>query len=178
MLTKPVKQAQLHDTARAGCSAAGAAARSGAATGRRRRRRRQPSRRDALVAEDNIVNQKVVAAAARASSGTPPTSVANGAEAVEALARSPYDLVLMDCQMPEMDGFEATRLIREREREARRHYADHRDDGQRDGRRPRACLAAGMDDYLAKPIKTTELQDVLERWTARKRPAVLLPVSS
>ena len=64
-----------------------------------------------------------------------------------------YDLVLMDCQMPEMDGFEATRAIRAEEA-GRAARPDHRDDGQRDAGRPRACLAAGMDDYIAKPVTT------------------------
>ena len=79
--------------------------------------------------------------------------------------------------MPELDGFETTRRIRSHEGGASRIPIIAMTASALAGDRE-ACLEAGMDDYLAKPIKTTELQDVLERWTARKRPAVLLPVSS
>jgi CheY-like chemotaxis protein len=91
--------------------------------------------------------------------------VGNGNEAVEALKRIPYDLVFMDCQMPEMDGFEATKAIRRLESKvldpqvpviALTAYAMQ-------GDRER-CEQAGMDDYLAKPIRPAELTLVLERW--------------
>ena len=82
-----------------------------------------------------------------------------------ALDEQPFDLVLMDVQMPEMDGFEATAAIREREQIAGRPPADHRHDGPRHERRPRACLAAGMDGYVSKPIQPRELFETLSPLT-------------
>jgi CheY-like chemotaxis protein len=91
--------------------------------------------------------------------------VANGHEAIDALDRVAYDLILMDCQMPELDGYEATQRIRARERERpsdRREYiialTAHALDGDRE-----LCLQAGMDDYVAKPIRIDQLQDAIER---------------
>ena len=86
----------------------------------------------------------------------------------------PYDLIFMDCQMPEMDGFEATRLIREREREGGpactwrapvRIVALTANAMQGDREK---CLAAGMDDYVSKPVRLRELQAALERWQAAR----------
>jgi CheY-like chemotaxis protein len=115
-----------------------------------------------LIAEDNPVNQRLAAMQVRAL-GYSFDVAANGHEAVAAVARGGYALVLMDCQMPDLDGFEATRLIRSREQSGRRvriiamtANAMH---GDRD-----ACLAARMDDYLAKPVRLDELRAMLERW--------------
>ncbi len=88
----------------------------------------------------------------------------NGIEALECLAQGAYDAVLMDCQMPELDGFEATRRVREIERGSERHIpilamTAHALAGDRE-----RCLAAGMDDYLAKPIKLKALEDLLALW--------------
>jgi two-component system sensor histidine kinase/response regulator len=88
----------------------------------------------------------------------------NGLEALDALAHLPYDLVFMDCQMPEMDGFEATAVLRAREVLGERHIpviamtanAMH-------GDRER-CLAAGMDDYVSKPTTSGELKAMLRKW--------------
>ena len=121
-----------------------------------------------LVAEDNEVNQLVVCEALRAAGHTCEVA-ANGREVLEALRRDRYDLVLMDCQMPEMDGFEATRQIRRQEQANSGPAAripiialtanavkSDRDD----------CLAAGMDDYLSKPIDFATLAGVLGRHLA------------
>ncbi|MDH4153386.1 MAG: PAS domain S-box protein [Nitrospira sp.] len=138
-----------------------------------------------LLAEDNVVNQQVAVRLFQRL-GYRVDVVTNGREAVEALSRSRYDVIFMDCQMPEMDGFEATRLIREREAaeivssselqvsdsklETRNQKpaTSHRvpivamTANAMQGDRER-CLAAGMDDYVSKPISTQVLADVLDR---------------
>jgi len=125
-----------------------------------------------LVAEDNEVNREVVGTLL-GDAGYQCTIVADGLDAVEALRRRPYDIVLMDCQMPRMDGFEATKTIRQEE-QARPHSggAPRRIPivaltanalrGDRD-----RCLAAGMDDYISKPIDAQRLVNVIESQLAR-----------
>jgi two-component system sensor histidine kinase/response regulator len=114
-----------------------------------------------LLAEDNPVNQRVASLLLR-KLGFEAKVVSNGREAVAAVRAARFDLILMDCQMPEMDGFEATRAIR----------ADRPEDGPviialtanvLAGERDR-CMAAGMDDYLGKPIRTDLLKEKLEHW--------------
>ncbi|HEY3381101.1 MAG TPA: PAS domain S-box protein [Vicinamibacterales bacterium] len=118
-----------------------------------------------LLAEDNITNQKV-ATKVLEKMGHRVDAVANGAEALKALGTMPYDLVLMDVQMPEMDGFEATRQIRLGHGGVRNPripiiaMTAHTMKGDRE-----RCLESGMDDYVSKPIKSDELAAAIARWT-------------
>ncbi len=114
-----------------------------------------------LLAEDNAVNQKVaLRLLERLGYGADVAS--NGLEALEALERQPYDVVLMDVQMPELDGLDASRRICERwPPETRPRIIAMTANAMAEDRE--ACLAAGMDDYVAKPIRPQELEDALSR---------------
>lgn len=122
-----------------------------------------------LLAEDNSVNQKVALAQLR-SFGCTADAVANGEEVLAALRQVPYDLIFMDCQMPEMDGYEATRIIREQENDPSQpcpwttpiHIIAMTANAMQGDRAQ--CLAAGMDDYIAKPVRITDLKAALSRW--------------
>lgn len=121
-----------------------------------------------LLAEDNPVNQKVAIHLLQ-KKGHRVTVAENGRQALEILEKEKFDLVLMDVQMPEMDGFEATRQIRQREQSSGEHLpvvamTAHAMKGDRE-----KCLEAGMDDYVAKPLYPEELYRVIERALARKR---------
>ncbi|MGI8807732.1 MAG: response regulator [Acidimicrobiales bacterium] len=123
---------------------------------------RGKARAHVLVVEDNIVNQKV-AAGMLERLGYRVDVAANGIEAVDAVARVPYALVLMDCQMPEMDGYEATAEIRRRQAGGPRTPIIAMTAGAMQGDEDRA-LAAGMDEFVTKPVKMDQLGAVLERW--------------
>ena len=121
-----------------------------------------PTQVRVLLAEDNLVNQKVAMIMLK-KLGLEADVVANGLEALDALVGVAYDLVLMDCQMPEMDGFEATHRIRERERGTRRIPIVAMTANAMVGDREQ-CLEAGMDDHIPKPVRIEELKRILARW--------------
>jgi len=127
-----------------------------------------------LLAEDNLVNQRV-ALGQLAKLGCTMTTVANGLEVLAELECAPYDVILMDCQMPEMDGYETTEAIRHWEktpgkRRGWQHplYIVAMTANAMQGDREK-CLAAGMNDYLTKPVAAGALQAALERWQAARR---------
>lgn len=144
-----------------------------------------------LIVEDNIVNQKL-AVRMMEKLGYQPDVVENGQEALTALAKADYAAILMDCQMPIMDGFETTRCIRKGEAAVASHDSPSGSPNRSDtspqstphipiiavtanamqGDRER-CLATGMDDYLAKPIKLDELRNALARWISTPPDAVV-----
>jgi CheY-like chemotaxis protein len=115
-----------------------------------------------LVAEDNHVNQRVVLLSL-AQLGLRADAVASGREALRALALAPYDLILMDCQMPDMDGYEATRQIRAGESPGVHMPIVALTARAMQGDREK-CLAAGMDDYVAKPVRPEDLAAAIRRW--------------
>jgi hypothetical protein len=117
-----------------------------------------------LVVEDSPVN-RVVTVSMLERAGFHVTAVNDGVEALEALSTTRYDVVLMDCQMPNLDGYEATRELRRREGEGRHTPVIAMTAHAMDSDRER-CIAAGMDDYLTKPVRAAVLTTALERWIA------------
>ena len=121
-----------------------------------------------LLVEDNAVNQ-MIATAMLNNYGIIVTPAGNGIEALELFQNNQFDLIFMDCQMPEMDGLEASRRIRDEERRfSRKHtpiiaFTANAMEGDKD-----KCLAAGMDDYLSKPIQQVDLEDALLQWLGHK----------
>src|SRR5213078_4583625 len=158
-LTKPVKPSQLYDTL---MNVFGTAPAHVQAPGPPERRDGQLAERlplRILVAEDNVVNQQLAVLLLK-KVGYRADVAANGLEVLEALGRETYDVVIMDVQMPEMDGLEATRRIHQRWPEAQRpHVIAATASAMHEERE--ACLAAGMDAYLSKPIRVEYLATAL-----------------
>jgi signal transduction histidine kinase/CheY-like chemotaxis protein len=165
LLTKPVRRAHLLDALVAALAPEAPETKAEPASTPRTEAPVAVSGARILVAEDNPVNQQL-ARAMLTRLGYNADAVGNGREAVDSVRQVPYDLVLMDCQMPVMDGFEATRLIRENEAGSGRHtivvaVTANAMEGDRE-----RCLDAGMDDYLPKPFRAGDLRRVLEQWLA------------
>jgi CheY-like chemotaxis protein len=158
VLTKPVKPAALYDTVARVLT--GRESRTGAAVERfaidPELGARHPLR--ILLAEDNAVNQKL-ARRLLERMGYQTDLAENGLEAIESLERTTYDLVLMDVQMPELDGLEASRRIRSRWPDRQTHIVAMTANAMEGDRE--TCLAAGMNDYLSKPIRPEELAAAL-----------------
>ena len=113
-----------------------------------------------LIAEDNVINQKL-ASRILTKMGYDPDIAVNGHDALNAMTAKKYDMVLMDVQMPEMDGLEATRFIRENMEYQPIIIAMTANAMPED---KEICLKTGMDDYLSKPMKISDIMDILERW--------------
>ena len=121
-----------------------------------------------LVVEDTPINQQV-ARGMLTRLGYSAELASNGFEALDALSRGPYAAILMDCHMPEMDGFDSSREIRRREGPAHHTPIIAMTASVMRGERER-CLAAGMDDYVAKPVRLQELRARLQRWSGTGAP--------
>ena len=174
LLAKPIKQSQLFNTLTAMMAApSGETALPPLVSGRRRRPVREiqshvaealRARTRILLVEDNLVNQQV-ALRMLERMGYKADAVENGRKALDTLAQNDYDIVLMDCQMPEMDGYSATREFRRRESLARHTtiigVTAHALTGDRE-----ECLKAGMDDYLAKPVTPQDMVETIDRWVS------------
>jgi PAS domain S-box-containing protein len=166
-LTKPIKQSQLYNAIVKSVARDEEKVMTGTPAQAATPVFKQESRKvRILLAEDNVVNQKV-AIAMLTKMGYHADVVANGHEVLKALETIPYDLVLMDVHMPEMDGLEATRRIRDGKSAVRNHLIPviamtaSAMKGDRE-----MCLDAGMNDYISKPINPNEVARALERWSA------------
>jgi PAS domain S-box-containing protein len=163
-LTKPVRQSELRDCLSAVMGGTGAVQTEQPMVTRHTVREMRRGAVRILLAEDNITNQQVAMGMVK-KLGLRVDAVANGREALKALETIPYDLVLMDVQMPEMDGLEATRHIRDPRSSILNHQVPvvamtaHAMQGDRE-----ECLEAGMNDYLSKPVSPQALSASLERW--------------
>ncbi|MDH3601134.1 MAG: response regulator [Candidatus Tectomicrobia bacterium] len=164
-LTKPIRQSPLYDSIASVMDAAKKTGHTNLVTRHTHAEAQAAVRAKVLLAEDNPVNQKIALLILK-KLGCRADAVANGREAVDALRGISYDLVLMDCQMPDMDGYSATAAIREREALTGDHIPiiAMTANAMTDDRE--TCLQAGMDDYVSKPVTADHLQEVLLRWTS------------
>ena len=166
-LTKPIKQSHLFDCIATVVLQDGSAEKlkkTRIITRHSIRHLQRPAEVQVLVAEDNVVNQKVATRLLK-KLGYRSQVASNGQEVLDAIEREQFDAVLMDCQMPVMDGFEASRRIRELEAETGAHLpiiamTANAMKGDRE-----LCLAAGMDDYVPKPVNVDALAAALAHWT-------------
>src|SRR3981081_3922923 len=161
---KPVRQSTLFDCLTNALLESSAALQPGAKSSAAPRPQLQKAR--VLIAEDNAVNQQV-ALVQLEQLGYRAEAVPNGLAVLEALNRTPYDIILMDCQMPEMDGYETTRRIRTRTENFRQPYiiamTAHAMSGDSE-----KCLAAGMNDYISKPVQLDAFAAALARGLSKK----------
>ncbi len=169
-LTKPIKPAQLHEVLTRVISGVKTQVKKSPVPSKLDPAMAQRLPLRVLLCDDNTINQKVGLRLLQ-QMGYKPDLAANGVQALAALNCRPYDLIFMDVQMPEMDGIEATRTIRERQRT--RQNPNYKSaiiivamtanamNGDRE-----KCLAAGMDDYLPKPVRPEHIRSVVERWAA------------
>jgi PAS domain S-box-containing protein len=159
-LVKPIRRAHFLQTA-GRIAAYGSAARSSS-----EKRAAPPSiTKKVLLVEDNPANQQL-ALLILSRFGCEAKLAQNGREAIEAWQRSRYDLILMDCQMPEMDGFTATREIRKREGEGGEHIPIVALTANALEEERQKCFEAGMDDHLSKPFRKKDLGTMLEKWSS------------
>jgi two-component system sensor histidine kinase/response regulator len=175
-LIKPVKQADLYQSLAALSTTSLARHEANRAAPEPDTLRERRSHFRVLLAEDNALNQ-IVAGHQLLKLGYAADFVSSGVDALEALAAHPYQLVLMDCMMPEMDGFETTAELSRREAETGRHtIVVAMTANALEGDRER-CLAAGMDDYLSKPVNMKQLAKTLDHWLIEgQTPAALRDV--
>ncbi len=170
-LTKPIKPAQLHEVLLRVISGAKPVAKKSPIPSKLDPTLSQRMPLRLLLCDDNAINQKVAARLIQ-QMGYKPDIAGNGLEALAALDRQQYDLIFMDIQMPEMDGMEATRVIRERQRD-RARYPNYKSSivivamtaNAMTGDREK-CIAGGMDDYLSKPVRPEDVRKVIERWAS------------
>ncbi|MDY6941017.1 MAG: CHASE2 domain-containing protein [Cyanobacteriota bacterium] len=136
-------------------------------TERTQRQKRQQHLKILLV-EDTLINQKVLCNQLKTLGYSEPTCVENGREALDLLEREEYDLILMDCLMPVLDGYRTTQILRQREGEARHTPIVAMTANAMEGDREQ-CLAAGMDDYISKPVDLQILAVTLDRWNPHQK---------
>jgi CheY-like chemotaxis protein len=122
----------------------------------------QPQNR-VLLAEDNIFNQKVAVAMLK-KFGLSADVASNGEQVLDQLSQTNYGLILMDCDMPKMDGYEATLKIREQEKNNGQHIPIVAMTAHESQEAREKCAQVGMDHYISKPFKVQELQTVLSQW--------------